>query len=83
MKGHYLYLAFNRTIRLDEVMWQQGQDEVSIRFRAALSQLRLGKLEQESWELLCTRVGNKLSPNEIASFAIALRLYFTNEEVRE
>jgi hypothetical protein len=40
-------------------------------------------LSQESWDLLCTRVANQLSPAEVAAFDSALRLYFTTEEVRE
>jgi ATP-dependent DNA helicase PIF1 len=64
-------------------MRQQGEDETAIRFRTALSELRASRLSQSSWELLCTRVQNQLSPDEVASFQSALRLYFTNDEVRE
>ena len=42
----------------------------------------MSKLSKESWELLCTRVANQLSPDEVASFNSALRLYFTTKEVR-
>jgi ATP-dependent exoDNAse (exonuclease V) alpha subunit len=83
IKGHQLYQAFDRTIRLIQVMRQQGEDDVSIRFRLALSELRVSKLSKESWELLCTRVANELSPTEVATFDTALRLYFTTEEVKE
>ena len=38
---------------------------------------------KESWELLCTRVANQLSPIEVATFNTALRLYFTTVEVKE
>jgi hypothetical protein len=64
-------------------MRQQGEDETTIRFRTALGELRESKLSQSSWELLCTRVQNQLLPDEVAQFQSALRLYFTNEEVRE
>jgi PIF1-like helicase len=82
-KGQGLYRSFDRTIRLTQVMRQQGGDETAIRFRTALSELRASRLSQSSWELLCTRVQNQLSPDEVASFQSALRLYFTNDEVRE
>jgi hypothetical protein len=59
IKGQQLYRSFNRTVRLVQVMRQQGEDNVSIRFRAALSELREGKLSKESWELFCTRVANQ------------------------
>jgi ATP-dependent DNA helicase PIF1 len=32
IKGRQLYRAFNKTIRLTEIMWQQGDDLISIRF---------------------------------------------------
>src|SRR5271156_2730135 len=64
-------------------MRQQGEDDVSIRFRLALSELRVSQLSKESWELLCTRVANQLSPDEVATFDSALRLYFTTEEVKK
>ena len=83
LKGHYLYLGFNRTIRLTEVMRQQGEDERSVKFRQALSELRVSELSKESWELFCTRIANQLPPPEVVAFETALRLYFINEEVRD
>ena len=62
-------------------MRQLGEDDISIRFQAALGELREGKLSKESWELLCTRIANQLSPAEVSRFDNALRLYFTKEEV--
>jgi ATP-dependent exoDNAse (exonuclease V) alpha subunit len=82
IKGHQLYQAFDRTVRLTQVMRQQGEDEITTRFRLALSELRASQLSRESWELLCTRVANQLSPEEVATFDSALRLYYTTEEVR-
>src|SRR3981081_1663269 len=82
-KGHQLYRAFDQTIRLIQVMRQQGEDEISTKFRLALSELRVSQLSQESWELLCTRVANQLSPDEVTTFDSALRLHFNTEEVRE
>jgi ATP-dependent DNA helicase PIF1 len=83
IKGYQLYQAFDRTIRLIQVMRQQGEDEISTKFRLALSELRVSQLSKESWELLCTRVANQLSPDEVAAFDTALRLYFTTAEVKE
>jgi hypothetical protein len=40
-------------------------------------------LTKENWELLCSRVRNELSPEEVASFDTALQLYYTNAEVNE
>jgi ATP-dependent exoDNAse (exonuclease V) alpha subunit len=76
IKGHHLYQAFNQTIRLIQVMRQQGEDDISTKFRLALGELRLSQLSQ-------ARVANRLSPDEVAAFDTALRLYFTTEEVRE
>ena len=83
VKGQGLYQAFDRTIRLTQVMRQRGEDETAIRFRTALSELRESKLSESSWGLLCTRVQNQLLPDEVDGFQSALRLYFTNDEVRE
>lgn len=83
IKGHQLYCAFRQTIRLIQVMRQQGEDDISVKFRLALGGLRVSQLSRESWELLCTRVANQLAPDEIAAFGPALRLYYTTEEVRE
>ncbi|KID81125.1 ATP-dependent DNA helicase PIF1 [Metarhizium guizhouense ARSEF 977] len=82
IKGHQLYRAFDRTIRLIQVMRQQGEDDMSTRFRLALSELRVSELSRESWQLLCSRTANQLSPTEVVAFDSALRLYFTTEEVR-
>jgi hypothetical protein len=43
----------------------------------------MSQLSQESWELLCARIANRLSPIEVTAFNSALRLYFTTDEVKE
>jgi hypothetical protein len=63
-------------------MRQQGEDDISTRFRVALGELRASQLFKQSWELLRTRIANDLSPTEMTAFDSALRLYFTNAEVR-
>ena len=47
-KGQGLYQSFDRTIRLTQVMRQQGEDETAIRFRTALGELRELKLSESS-----------------------------------
>jgi hypothetical protein len=59
-----------------------GEEEISTRFWQALSELRVSHLSKTSWELLCTRIANRLSLAEAAAFGSTLRLYFTTEEVR-
>jgi ATP-dependent DNA helicase PIF1 len=83
IKGRQLYQAFDRTVRLTQVMRQQGEDDISTRFRQALGELRISQLSQQSWQLLCTRTANQLSPDEVTAFDGVLRLYFTTAEVRE
>jgi ATP-dependent exoDNAse (exonuclease V) alpha subunit len=83
IRGSCLYRAFDQTVRLVEVMRQQGEDDIAVRFRAALGELRSATLSQASWELLCTRTANQLSPDEVDGFNDALRLYYTTAEVRE
>ena len=83
IKGYQLYRAFDWTIRLIQVMRQQGEDEISTKFQLALSKLQVLQLSKESWELLCTYIANQLSPDEVAAFDPALQLYFTTAEVKE
>src|ERR1700761_1190987 len=49
IKGHQLYQAFDRTLRLTQIMRQQGEDDISTRFRVALSELRASQLSKQSW----------------------------------
>ena len=64
-------------------MRQYSEDDIITRFRVALSELRVSNLSVASWELLNTRVQNRLSSAEVSTFSKALRLYFTNAEVNE
>ena len=64
-------------------MRQQGEDKISTKFWLALSELQVSQLSQKSWELLCTCIANRLSPDKVAAFDPALQLYFTTEEVKE
>ncbi len=49
-------------------MRQQGEDNIAVRFRAALGELQSATLSQASWELLCTRTANQLSSDEVNGF---------------
>jgi ATP-dependent DNA helicase PIF1 len=80
-RGLELYRAFDRTVRLTELMRQNGIDNESVLFRTALKELRESKLSKSSWELLCTRVQNQLSNTEVSQFNNAIRLYYTLNEV--
>jgi hypothetical protein len=48
IKGQQLYRSFDQTVRLTQVMRQQGEDDISMRFRAALGELQERKLSKES-----------------------------------
>ena len=56
LKGQGLYQCFDYTVRLTEVIRQQGGDDITVRFWTTLTELRESRLSQSSWELLCTRV---------------------------
>jgi len=73
--GQQLYRLFDRTIILDRVMRQQGEDERSVRFRDLLTGLREGTVAPDGFELLSSRVRSKLSVVERARFNGALRIY--------
>ncbi|OJD10487.1 hypothetical protein ACJ73_09777, partial [Blastomyces percursus] len=60
IKGRQLYRAFSQTVRLTVVRRQQGQDEISTRFRTALANLRVGRLRLEDFWLLEGRIGSDI-----------------------
>ncbi|EAQ93098.1 predicted protein [Chaetomium globosum CBS 148.51] len=60
---------------------QQGEDQAP--FRRALEELRIADVSVSSWELLSSRRSVKLSPEEVDSFADALRIYPTKGQVVE
>jgi hypothetical protein len=78
--GRILYDQFDRTIRLTQQMRQLGEDASATAFRAALADLREGgAISSETWNTLSSRVANELSPEEVATFDTAIRIYFTKE----
>jgi ATP-dependent exoDNAse (exonuclease V) alpha subunit len=82
LTGQQAYRALDTTVRLTQLMRQDGDDEETLQFRRALEELRVYQVSQQSWQLLNTRVQNQLTPDEVESFDDALRLYFRREEVR-
>ncbi|KAK9311748.1 ATP-dependent DNA helicase [Lipomyces starkeyi] len=76
------YRALDTTVRLAQLMRQNGDDEETIQFRRALEELRVDQVSQQTWQLLNTRVQNQLTLDEVESFDDALRRYFRREEVR-
>ena len=82
LTGQQAYRALDTTVRLTQMMRQDGDDEKTIPFRRALEELRIYQVSQDSWQLLNSRVQNELTSDEVQSFNDALRLYFCREDVR-
>ena len=78
-----LYRPFNRTVVLTQIMRQQGEDDISRGFRAALEELREGTISDEAYSLLHRRVQANLEDADRANFSNALRLYPTKSMVNE
>lgn len=76
-----LYALFDKTIALTRIMRQQGDDEMSVAFRAVLESLREGEITQLGYALLSSRVRDALPPTERALFNSAIRLYATRRQV--
>ncbi|EFY94086.1 ATP-dependent DNA helicase PIF1 [Metarhizium robertsii ARSEF 23] len=64
LAGQQTYRALDTTVRLTQLMRQDGDDEETLKFRRALEELRVNQVSQQSRE----------------SFKDALRLYFRREE---
>ena len=81
MVGRNAYLSFDKSVFLTTIQRQQGEDQAP--FRRALEELREADVSVPSWELLASRCSVKLSPEEVDSFADALRIYPTKAQVVE
>lgn len=79
--GHNAYCQFNETVILQQIVRQKGDGQAA--FRDALNSLRHGRPSVEHWRLLCSRVQAQLSIEEVASFDDAVRIYTTNQQVRD
>ena len=79
--GQALYKLFDRTVELDLVMRQQGDDSEQQMFRDTLEGLRNNNVTQDHWRLLSTHVRGNLSAAEIATFNNALCIYGKKKDV--
>jgi hypothetical protein len=82
LTGQQAYRALDTTVRLTQLMRQDGHDEETIPFLRALEELLVYQVFMDSWQLLNSRVQNELTLDEVESFNDALRLYFCREDVR-
>ena len=81
IKGQNAYLAFNKTIRLEQAMRQQGDSQAA--FRTALQHFREPKnITEIDWRLLSLRIANNI-PEAADDFLNAVRIYSTHEAVHE
>jgi hypothetical protein len=80
LTGQQAYRALDTTIRLAQLMRQDGDDEETLRFRRALEELRVYQVSQQSWQLLSTRVQNQLTLDEVDP--LMTRYVFTSVERR-
>lgn len=79
--GRTAYVQFTKTIRLTQVMRQQGDDPAP--FREVLDALRNNASTRNHWALLATRVQSALPLDEVQHPDSVPRLYSTNAAVRE
>ncbi|EAQ87519.1 hypothetical protein CHGG_04138 [Chaetomium globosum CBS 148.51] len=79
--GRNAYLSFKKSVSLTTIQRQLGKDQAP--FRRTLKELRKADVSVPSWELLASRCSVKLSPEEVDSFADALRIYPTKAQVVE
>jgi len=77
--GANCYAAFTRSVFLQTIQRQQGEDQAP--FRVALEELRRSKVSVPSWKLLTSRCAVKLAPNVVSGFQSALRIYPTRKQV--
>jgi ATP-dependent DNA helicase PIF1 len=82
--GQVLYKKFNKTITLEVVKRQGGEDKEAIAFRTALSNLRMSRSTVKDWQLLSSRVASKvrLTDEDLTRFETALRIYQKRVEVQ-
>ncbi|KAK1912952.1 hypothetical protein P3342_004888 [Pyrenophora teres f. teres] len=81
--GKSLYKEFNRTITLDIIKRQTGNDAKSQAFRLALNNLRVNKVSRQDWALLTGRVRVKLQGNEdLIRFEDAIRIFAYKDDVK-
>ena len=76
-----LYQRFDETVRLAQIIYQQGEDNSSIQFQTLLQGLQLGEMADENCLFLQQRVENNLPLNVWATFKNSLWIYPTRTAV--
>jgi ATP-dependent DNA helicase PIF1 len=84
-EGSKLYRdTFTRVFHLQEQMRQRGHTEMDLKFATLLTNLRSGRVSEEDWRFMQSRVLVQLPQDEVHVFENdALALFPTNELVRE
>jgi hypothetical protein len=81
VRGRTLYKAFDKTVELDQVIRQQGDEEAE--FREILNALRQHRLTQVQWRTLVSCSRSELPYNEVQEFDDALQIFPTRDAVDE
>jgi ATP-dependent DNA helicase PIF1 len=83
INGQRLYKLFDKTITLNVVKRQGGEDQESKDFRTALGNLRMNRVTMNDWKLLSSRVRAKvaLTAEDLSHFTNAIHIYQKREEV--
>ena len=79
--GRDLYLSFNKSITLQRIFRQEGDDPVSQQFRGLLLRQRTYSINQEDYNLLLTRFSHNVSNEEKQTFNDAIHLFPTRADV--
>ncbi|KAJ6607335.1 hypothetical protein B0H10DRAFT_2307024, partial [Mycena sp. CBHHK59/15] len=80
-EGRTTFESFTKSVTLQKVFRQEGDDPEQIKFREALMRLREYKSSQEDHTLFSTRFWDQLSPTERDEFNDTLHLLPTKEAV--
>jgi ATP-dependent DNA helicase PIF1 len=79
-RGQALYKRFDKTITLNVVKRQEGDDPRAVAFRQCLDHLRVDAVTHEDWQLISTCVQSQVQ--NLADFDDAIRIFGKRENVR-
>ena len=82
-EGFRAYHSFDKSITLQTIFWQAGDDPIQAAFRTSLLDLRTYSTTEEDYQLLSTRFWEKLSQEERNGFVEEVHLLPTRESVLE
>ena len=82
-EGRRVFESFSQSVTLDKVYHQAGEDAEQVKFRDALMRLWTYSTTQEDYDLLSTRIWDKLTPQERTEFNKVLHLLPTCATVEE